>query len=192
MAYMHKETFEILQGSNIENYLDDYYFEIDDLIALPVQVLNRKGYKTQACCSGHPFDIVTELFSMENITPGERVGRGKVFKVEEIINEKRPEFKYRVLSRRDTRQCYILFDDNTTLSGLPKGFSIDNRENQNEVTIHNPDGSETKYNPADDKRLKIIYQNFEAQAYKYLTELVEVMQGLYEWALSLPPLTNAY
>ena len=64
MAYMHKQTFEIqLLGRSDYEYSklnstyanDDNYFQVDDLIAMPVQVLNRKGYTTVAACAGHPF-----------------------------------------------------------------------------------------------------------------------------------------
>ena len=52
MVYMHKETFELWEpGQSKENY-----FEIDDAIVPPVQVLNRKGYITADCCAGHPFN----------------------------------------------------------------------------------------------------------------------------------------
>lgn len=30
-------------------------FEIDELMARPIQVLNRKGYRTAFCCSGHSY-----------------------------------------------------------------------------------------------------------------------------------------
>ena len=64
MAYMHKQTFDIAllgrsdyeyskMNSAFANNAD--YFQVDDLIALPVQVLNRKGYLTVAVCAGHPF-----------------------------------------------------------------------------------------------------------------------------------------
>ena len=59
---MHKRTFDILQGSNIDNELDDY-FEVDELIALPIQKLNLKGYKTEFCCSGHLFPESGEAFA---------------------------------------------------------------------------------------------------------------------------------
>ena len=40
------------------------YFECDDLIAPTIITLNRKGYKTVSCCSGHPYrnTIVTGAF----------------------------------------------------------------------------------------------------------------------------------
>jgi len=31
--------------------------EIDDLISETIQILNKKGYKTTACCSGHNYDV---------------------------------------------------------------------------------------------------------------------------------------
>ncbi|MEA4969945.1 MAG: hypothetical protein VB051_05355 [Candidatus Pelethousia sp.] len=62
MPYMHKRTFEIIQDSNIDNELDDY-FEVDELIALPIQTLNLKGYKTEFCCSGHSFPSSGETFA---------------------------------------------------------------------------------------------------------------------------------
>lgn len=45
MKYIDKKTFEIIDDSN--------YFEVDDNIANTISVLNKKGYKTKACCSGH-------------------------------------------------------------------------------------------------------------------------------------------
>jgi hypothetical protein len=68
MAYMHKQTFDIqLLGRSDYEYSklnstyanDDNYFQVDDLIAMPVQVLNRKGYTTAAACAGHPFTAVS-------------------------------------------------------------------------------------------------------------------------------------
>ena len=72
MIYMHKETFDITQEfscsgdisqllSNSVNTFQNY-FPIDDAIALPIQILNRKGYLTEACCSGHPFYNLKESY----------------------------------------------------------------------------------------------------------------------------------
>jgi hypothetical protein len=52
---MHKKTFDILEMGGDAYNAPDQHFHVDDMIALPIQVLNRKGYTTKACCSGHPF-----------------------------------------------------------------------------------------------------------------------------------------
>lgn len=36
------------------NECSSFTFEVDELIAPVIQVLNRKGYRTIYCCSGHP------------------------------------------------------------------------------------------------------------------------------------------
>ncbi|MCL2518068.1 MAG: hypothetical protein FWF15_05840 [Oscillospiraceae bacterium] len=55
--YMHKETFNIFGGYYITDFRNENCFEVDELIARPIQILNRKGYFTTQCCSGHPFMI---------------------------------------------------------------------------------------------------------------------------------------
>ena len=52
-VYLHKETFDIEQNPDKIN-LKDFYLIQDELIASSIQVLNRKGYTTIQCCSGHP------------------------------------------------------------------------------------------------------------------------------------------
>lgn len=70
MQYMHRRTFDISKGMSTSvtatkadgteiHYnpkLD--FFEVDELIAIPLQILNRKGYLTACSCAGHPFDSV--------------------------------------------------------------------------------------------------------------------------------------
>jgi hypothetical protein len=53
MPFMHGTTFEITE---FDMRRDHAYFEVDDLLALAIQILNRKGYYTYVCCEGHPFD----------------------------------------------------------------------------------------------------------------------------------------
>ncbi len=63
-VFMHKETFDLSAGGcgtlkttrNGKEYsynCADDFIEVDELIAVPVQILNRKGYKTACCCAGH-------------------------------------------------------------------------------------------------------------------------------------------
>ena len=70
MPYMHKRTFDISNviGGKITGKMSDGteyhydqkpdFFEVDELIAIPLQILNRKGYLTACSCAGHPFDPV--------------------------------------------------------------------------------------------------------------------------------------
>jgi len=80
-TYMHKETFDIyiVTGDSHPDYTDGDYFQIDELIALPVQVLNRKGYRTEMCCSGHltgSHTIAKGLFKLDGDTS--RGGRSSI------------------------------------------------------------------------------------------------------------------
>ena len=63
-VFMHKKTFDLSAGGcgtlrttkNGKEYsynCADDFIEVDELIAVPVQILNRKGYKTACCCAGH-------------------------------------------------------------------------------------------------------------------------------------------
>lgn len=70
MPYMHKRTFDISnsmpttvtqhQGDGTEIQYEPMpdFFHVDELIAIPLQILNRKGYLTACSCAGHPFDPV--------------------------------------------------------------------------------------------------------------------------------------
>lgn len=49
-----QKTFDIYH--NDQHIIPDGYIEIDELIAPSIQALNRKGYITVLCCSGHPLN----------------------------------------------------------------------------------------------------------------------------------------
>ena len=105
MSYMHKETFEIFNPlGTIQNPDDDNWncFYVDDLIAPAVQALNRKGYKTEFCCAGHPFKY----------TPSEP---DTAF---DDIDQ-----KYVKIPRKG--DSYIAFAEGVFLPELPPGFAAD-------------------------------------------------------------------
>ena len=54
LTFIHRKTFELLDVNSEVPHVNEH-FHVDDLIALPVQILNRKGYTTTGCCSGHLF-----------------------------------------------------------------------------------------------------------------------------------------
>lgn len=46
---------QIEQCSGIEGAFDSYIEDIDEMVALPIVELMKKGYKTEMSCSGHDF-----------------------------------------------------------------------------------------------------------------------------------------
>ena len=56
--YINKETFEIV----------DNVFEVDEDISQTISILNKKGYYTKYCCSGHAKDPrLYELYNVKNV-----------------------------------------------------------------------------------------------------------------------------
>lgn len=104
MVFMHKKTLDIV--NELDYKLDrENYIELDELIALPVKMLNEKGYKTLYCCSGHVFgeyvysDILDENVSLEDIGT--------------------------IASYYPNCNMYIKFEKDYKFSNLPKGFKLD-------------------------------------------------------------------
>ena len=56
MLYIDK-NFDIFKTKQ-DTRLQPPYFECDELFAPIISILNRKGYKTKSCCSGH---IINEI-----------------------------------------------------------------------------------------------------------------------------------
>lgn len=66
--YIRSDTFELSSCKT------DDCFEVDDAIAEIIVVLNRKGYRTAFCCSGHPDaghdpEVAYIQFEFGGITP---------------------------------------------------------------------------------------------------------------------------
>lgn len=157
MPYIHKKTFEIVQSSNIKYELDDY-FEVDELIALPIQELNKKGYSTILSCSGHAFAESGEAFVPAG-TPNPEKLIGGVYKTETL-----PDGSYRNLFKKVfSRSSYIVFDSNMALPPAP---------------------DEWYYTDCDGA----LYRDYpeELDSYDYYTLLVKSMKELYDWAKKLP------
>jgi hypothetical protein len=155
MPYMHKSTFEILQDSNIDNELDDY-FEIDELIALLIQALNRKGYTTTYCCCGHSFPEFGEAFASPEMKDYDRFIGGT------YATEKLPDGSHRILFRnRPEHHSYISFAEGIVLPSVPEEWQFE-------------DGMLSRDYP----------DNLDE--YTFFAVLVQSMKDLYKWAQSLP------
>ena len=188
MAFIHKESFDVIQSCDIEG-LDDDYFEVDDLIALPIQILNRKGYKTRFCCAGHPFETLGESVVPFEISVEDSFFVG-TFKVEKLVDG-----KFRALYRQaQERSSYIIFDKGITLPFLPKDFGIDEDKEDGDAPMRvfavDENGNEVPC-PLDGTTKLATYYEEEMPIYEFYAEVIEAMTCLHEWALSLPTLEES-
>ena len=151
--YIDKKTFEII----------DNVFEVDEDIADTISILNKKGYYTKYCCSGHVKD--PNIYYM--------------YKEESILENKDNEVDYTVNIKEDTCDIlkpytktliYILFDKEYNFKTLPNGFKKD--KNTIEMFINYYDMDKRKNSNDIDKEIK------------------KANKVLYEWACDLPKLNR--
>lgn len=111
MSYMHKKTFDIINSVQEINNPNDY-FPVDELIALPIQALNRKGYITASCCAGHPYENLIH-YSEERFPNLEEVF------IKDLEN---------TVITKNTHKTYIVFEIGIFLPvmELPPGFFVNN------------------------------------------------------------------
>lgn len=110
-VFMHKETYALSYGGcgtlttsqNEKEYTyntREDFIEVDELIAIPVQLLNRKGYKTACCCAGHSL--------------------GHLFPIPEVKNDAITVTEYAWAPYNTA--TYITFDKEYDFPFLPEGF----------------------------------------------------------------------
>ena len=135
--------------------------EIDDLIAPIIQLLNMKGYRTKACCSGHPFKGLYEEF-VENINDLEA---SEYLLIEETDNGVRGVQEY------IDGGLYILFEESfpdCLKETTPEGFEWDDDFIHNNTFI----GWEQSC---------IRYRFKNRDFFSFLEEQLDVIKRLYEW-----------
>ncbi|MEG1146726.1 MAG: hypothetical protein RSE21_04775 [Bacilli bacterium] len=104
--YIDKNSFEIVNN----------VFEVDEDIADTISVLNKKGYKTLFCCSGHVRD--SRLFELYHLKFDHNYD--EMIKDGYVINKSNEE--YDLLSPYSDTHIYIKFFDNYNFDILPVGF----------------------------------------------------------------------
>lgn len=137
MALINTKDFSIVSG-NDDVFDTDNYFECDDLIAPAISLLNKKGYKTKFCCSGHPFDYITgcicetdDEFNDEYVT---RICDSNVPKVQEVFHDADlSEFPYYVVTKFSQNVFYVYFDKEYDFPTLPDEFDIDSPNIEGEI-----------------------------------------------------------
>lgn len=156
MALINKENFDILH--DCEAGKEDDYFEVDENIALIISMLNKKGYKTTFCCSGHAFASINE-FRADNKDDFECL---VFFDLQDIRYE---NGRYKAFDRDNAKYCYIAFEKDYSFPSIPEGFAY----NKNSKSI------EKEYIS-------------ESDTYDLIQEIVDSMKALYEWTKGLESL----
>jgi len=158
VSYINKETFDIIDGSNIDGDLDNY-FECDEAIALPIQELNRKGYKTAFCCCGHAFPNHTEILLLSKCDDPLKTIVG-AYKYEELEDE-----TTRITAWSPAiKEGYIAFAPNCPLPpSIPEYWEYE------------------------EERVMRCYYNDKCSEFEFLMTVTYAMERLYEWAKALPP-----
>ena len=109
-----KETFEVC--THAEDHPN--VFICDKPIAPVISILNKKGYKTFASCSGHYRIEFYEYFD-------EDISKLKEYQNDErIIIKKIKDNNFDYWQEVDKTLLYILFDDKYEFDNLPKDFKL--------------------------------------------------------------------
>ena len=111
-----RNTFEVTLHA--EDHKD--VFICDKEIANAVALLNKKGYKTIASCSGH-YKIEFYEYLKEDISKLEEYKNNNRIIIKEIREN---DFDY--WQEVDKTIMYILFDKKYNFNNLPKEFELDN------------------------------------------------------------------
>lgn len=153
MSFIHKKNFDIL--NNCEDGKESDYFEVDENIALVISMLNKKGYRTTYCCSGHAFPDIIE-FRSDNKEDFDCL----IFcDLQEIRYE---NGMYKAFDKGNAKCCYISFAEDYSFSELPEGFTYDGNYKSIEKEF-----------------------TCESDTYDLIQEVVDTMKALYEWVKGL-------
>lgn len=172
MAFIDSKTFEVYSGIGISK-VAKRSFECDDEIARTISILNLKGYKTLACCSGHPFLDYTEVKIAAESDPKESlmyaISSEEIKEENYTANNKsflsKPEGGCKKIFRIEIKQpipeAYILFEEGYAPDSVPQGWNL-------------YDGV-------------ALQKEYEAEdEFEFFSERLNCMKDLTEWARNLP------
>ncbi len=99
------------------------FFEVDELMALPVAYLNNKGYFTDMCCSGHAIgNLCCEIADTTDIE--EFREEGSLITVKYLDED---DAEYMCWSGEPSPGAFIMFKNRVEFSTIPEGWKFDSR-----------------------------------------------------------------
>ena len=112
--YISEESFEILENPG-ENS-----FEVDDLIAPAISMLNKRGYVTAWCCSGHAEHEERPIYAYISFwfgeTPPEYLPKGWYWEEDGLMQHEYENNERKALS---DEIAWVMADLTTWAEGLP-------------------------------------------------------------------------
>jgi len=181
MAYIHKETFEILNHMPEDWKVD--YFECDELIAPVIRVLNLKGYKTKFCCAGHAYCSLNEA-EFKSLKKTKKTPKKSAISGTYYMKPREDGWYYVKYKSFPERGLYISFEPGTVLPEPPKGFTM-SYEWPKGHRYEDEDGNECVHMP----KLEKDFSN-KPSDYSFYRLLLAALRLLLEWAEFLPDLTG--
>lgn len=157
--YIDTNTFEII----------DNIIEVDEDIAETISILNKKGYYTMFCCSGHLKDPrLYEMYHRKNDIEYDDIDFGY------IVNK--DENSFEVLMPYTFTSVYIMFKENYNFNFLPNGFYIVDESDVNNYTI--------------EKIIEYYNDGIRKSWSEINKEIKDINNNLLEWAKELPNLNK--
>ena len=182
MAIIMKDNWRAYQDNNEAGCYNS--FDCDELITPVILALNRKGYRTEHCCSGHLYGDQTE---MDWFDPEKRedVNIHKLFPMA-IHYYRMAGYHYKIiLDNILPQECYIAFSPSVpAFDRLPEGFQAEKTEDGG-LYIHR-DIVNIDY----DDYYRFCENLQDKTPYVFFEERARVMEQLYDWAMSLPDINE--
>ena len=150
-----KHTFEIYKD-HPDVFICDYK------IAPALAILNQKGYKTLASCSGHENRLRARVQENIDLDFLEETKKDSRFIITKINNN-----SFEAIAYDQFTSIYIMFENVKDLPNIPEGFTKDDKSIKHLVMYYDNDG----------KRYSSEY--IESEINKYNNKLIE-------WANKLP------
>lgn len=182
LKFIDTNTWEVIDEPN-------NLIHVDKDIAETIAILNKKGYKTKASCSGHPKIELTLLLNKR-----EKL-KNYFYPIEvEYIKELDKVLFYSLVEKVDT---YIMFEEVYHFDVLPKGFKYEHQKIENNIVYKNDkkigilksESIENKENCTIRKYTKVLNKEKKLYDYKTMcTKLKKTNEELLKWAKELKSL----